>query len=87
VARFLRLAKEAAPLYLGVRLYLGYEWLHAGWEHVTNSAWVDGGSALQGFWQSAVQVNEQGTGTIVYPAYRAFSQYMLDHQWYTWMAS
>jgi thiosulfate dehydrogenase [quinone] large subunit len=83
-ARFLRLAQEAAPLYFGFRLYLGYEWIRSGRAKIDNPAWVDTGAALKGFWQSAVAVNEQGSGKIVYPAYRAFIQYMLDHEWYTW---
>jgi len=40
-----------------VRLYVGWEWLMAGWEKVTGTAWVDAqaGSALQGFLNGALQ--------------------------------
>jgi thiosulfate dehydrogenase [quinone] large subunit len=43
------------------RLYLGYEWVTAGWGKVTNPAWTgsEAGSALSGFLQGAVT---QATG-------------------------
>jgi thiosulfate dehydrogenase [quinone] large subunit len=85
-ARFLRLAEDAAPLYLGVRLFLGYEWLHAGWGKLTNPAWAETGTALQSYWTRAVAVPASGSPPVAYPAYRAILQYMLDHQWYTWFS-
>jgi thiosulfate dehydrogenase (quinone) large subunit len=85
-SRFLRLAEDAAPLYLGVRLFLGYEWLHAGWGKLTNPAWAETGAALQSYWQRAVTIPASGSPPIAYPAYRAILQYMLDHQWYTWFS-
>ena len=46
----------SAPFWLVVRVYLGYEWLMAGWEKVTNPAWFggDAGAAMQGFVQGAL---------------------------------
>lgn len=46
----------SAPFWLVVRLYLGYEWLMAGWAKVTNPAWfgADAGAAMQGFVQGAL---------------------------------
>ena len=87
VARFLRRAREAAPFYLGIRLFLAYEWIHAGWGKVRNDAWMDGGTALRASWARAVAVPEPpATPRIVYPAYRSLIQYMLDHDWSSWMA-
>jgi thiosulfate dehydrogenase [quinone] large subunit len=87
VARFLRRARDAAPFYLGVRLFLAYEWIHAGWGKVRNDAWMDGGSALRASWERAVAVPEPpATPRIVYPAYRSLIQFMLDNDWYTWFA-
>jgi thiosulfate dehydrogenase (quinone) large subunit len=86
VARFLRLGEDAAPLYLGVRLFLGYQWLHAGWGKLNNPAWVETGTALQSYWQRAVTVPTSGSPPIAYPAYRALLQSMLDNGWYTWFA-
>jgi thiosulfate dehydrogenase [quinone] large subunit len=85
-SRFLFHDTRSAPLWLAVRLYVGAAWLEAGWHKVTNAAWMDGGSALKGFWTKAVAVDPKtGTGPITYDWYRDLLQYMLDHGWYTWM--
>jgi thiosulfate dehydrogenase [quinone] large subunit len=86
VARFLRRAQEAAPFYLGIRLFLGYEWISSAWGKLENPAWMQTGAALQGYWERAVQIPEQGRPPITYPAYRSFIQFMLDNDWHTWFA-
>lgn len=78
----------AAPLWLVVRLYLGWQWLHSGWGKVTGQGWVtDGGVALRSFWERIVVIPEQGRPPITYGWYRDFIQYMLDREWYEWFAS
>jgi thiosulfate dehydrogenase [quinone] large subunit len=79
--RFLRYGRAAAPFYLGLRLFVGYTWLTSGWGKLQNPAWVQTGEALKGFWERALGTQ----GEIVYPAYRALIQFMLDNGWYTWM--
>ena len=87
VARFLRRAKDAAPFYVGIRLFLGYEWISSAWEKLSNPAWMSTGTALQSYWERAVQLpNPPARPPISYPAYRSFIQYMLDNDWYTWFA-
>lgn len=53
IARFLFADTRLAPLWLLIRLYLGYEWLTAGWGKLTNPAgvWVGAkaGTAVTGF--------------------------------------
>ncbi len=49
-----------------------------------DSAWMDGGTALQGYWERAVAIPEQGRPSITYGWYRDFLQYMLDNEWYSW---
>lgn len=46
----------SAPLWLIVRLYLGYGWLMAGYEKIINPAWFGSGAgaALKGFVQGAL---------------------------------
>lgn len=46
----------SAPLWFIVRLYVGYEWLTAGWDKVTNPVWFGSGAgaALNGFVQGAL---------------------------------
>ncbi len=76
-----------APLWTAARLYLGWQWLQAGWHKVDGDAWINqDGAALQGFWTRIVAVPEKGTPPIKYDWYRDFIQFMLDHEWYTWFA-
>jgi len=45
-----------AWFWLLVRIYVGWQWLEAGWEKVTNPVWVgpDAGGALSGFIKGAL---------------------------------
>jgi thiosulfate dehydrogenase [quinone] large subunit len=45
---------------------------------------VQTGTALKGFWSSAVAVSDTGNSPIVFEWYRSFLQYLLDIQAYTW---
>jgi thiosulfate dehydrogenase (quinone) large subunit len=56
LARFLFSDTRAAWLWLVVRIYLGYEWLSAGWGKITDPAWTgaQAGSALAGFVNGAI---------------------------------
>ena len=56
VARFLFGDVRMSWLWLIVRLYVGYEWLIAGWAKVQNPAWFgsSAGSALTGFLKGAL---------------------------------
>lgn len=53
---FFTASTMSAPLWLVIRLYLGYEWFMAGWEKMQNPAWFgnDAGAALQGFIKGAL---------------------------------
>lgn len=85
--RFLRYGRDAAPFYLGLRLFLAWEWLEAGWHKVTDPAWVQTGDALRAYWERAVALPAPPARPLItYPAYRAFIQFMLDNGWYTWFA-
>lgn len=85
--RFLFENRAMAPIWLVARLYLGWQWLHAGWEKLTGDGWMNqNGAGLQGFWERQVQQPEEGRPPITYDWYRDFIQYMLDHDWYEWFA-
>jgi thiosulfate dehydrogenase (quinone) large subunit len=86
IARFLFSTTKLAWLWAIVRIYLGYQWINAGWHKITGTGWTDGGTALQGFWTNAVKIPEKGKPPIAYDWYRDFIQYMLDNGWYTWFA-
>jgi thiosulfate dehydrogenase [quinone] large subunit len=86
IARFLFTSTKSAPLWLGARIFLGYEWLDAGRHKVTEDAWMSGGAALQGYWTRAVEMPETGSPKAAWGVYRELIQYMLDNGWYTWFA-
>src|SRR5688500_883566 len=71
-----------AWLWVPLRLYLGYSWLTSGWGKVGNPAWMDTGTALQGFWTNAVRVEPRPVIAIDW--YRAFIQMLLDAGAYSW---
>ncbi|MGE3796402.1 MAG: hypothetical protein AB7G88_01065, partial [Thermomicrobiales bacterium] len=82
---FLFFSSSSAIIWLGIRLYLGFEWLSAGWHKLDDSAWRNG-DALQGYWAGAVRVptpEEAEAGArarISYDGWREFLQYMLDNE-------
>jgi len=80
-----------APLWAAARLYLGYQWLLAGWHKLWGEErWVNvpgqDGLPLQGFWQRVTAIPEEGSPPIKYDWYRDFLHYMLQHEWYTWFS-
>lgn len=80
-----------APLWMLARLYLGYQWLLAGWHKMYGEErWiaVDGpdGLGLKAYWQNAILIPEKGQPKIKYDWYRDFLDYMLRHEWYTWFS-
>lgn len=75
-----------AWLWLLVRLYVGYEWLTAGWHKVGDPAWTSGGLALKGFWERSVAMPAEGRPPISFDWYRTFIQALLDGGHHTWFA-
>ena len=75
-----------AWLWAVLRIYLGYQWLTAGWHKVTGAGWVDGGTALKGFLTNAAKLPQTGKPPITYDWYREFVQFLLDTGAYTWFA-
>src|SRR5215211_4045676 len=56
ITRFLFADTRMAPVCLLLRLWLGYEWLHAAWGKWTEGGWVGegAGGAVKGFAQGAI---------------------------------
>ena len=56
LSRFLFADTRIAWFWLAVRLYVGYVWIHAGWEKFGNSAWTgdQAGLAVTGFVNGAL---------------------------------
>jgi thiosulfate dehydrogenase [quinone] large subunit len=74
-AHFFTASTASAPLWLLVRLYLGYEFFMAGWTKMANPVWFgsDAGAALQGFVQGALG-KTVGAHPDVYQWYASFLQ-------------
>jgi thiosulfate dehydrogenase [quinone] large subunit len=99
VVAFLR-SPAAGPLWFVVRLYVGWQWLTAGWHKLYGASsigWVHdgevggrvlhGGDKILAFWRHAVEPPPPGAVPQVgYPWYRAFLQYLIDHHWNGWFA-
>lgn len=83
-AKFLFGDVRMAWFWLVLRLYLGWQWFVAGQAKVTEDVWMNGGAALQGYWQGTVAIPEEGRPAITYGWYRDFLQFMLKREWYTW---
>ncbi len=76
----------AAWLWLPIRLWLGWQWLNAGWEKLENPAWMQTGAALMGFLMGAVSaVSKSGAPVIHYTWYSAFLKVLIASGSYVWM--
>jgi thiosulfate dehydrogenase (quinone) large subunit len=76
IAKFLFADTRMAWVWLIVRLYVGYEWLSAGWEKMTGGGWVfsgHDGAALKGFAMGAL-AQTTGAHPAVQGWYAAFLQ-------------
>ena len=56
ISHLLYSSTRSSLLWLALRIYLGYEWITAGWDKVNSPAWVgdQSGAALTGFIQGAL---------------------------------
>ncbi len=76
-----------AWVWLLVRLYVGYEWLAAGWEKTHEPAWTQTGLAVKGFWTHAIVVPQPpARPPIEYEWYRSFIEFLLNSNAHAWFA-
>jgi thiosulfate dehydrogenase (quinone) large subunit len=74
-------------LWLIARIYVGYQWIEAGLEKLSNPAWTVTGAALKGFWTGAIKVPDApARPAIAFDWYRGFIEMMLNSGAYTWFA-
>jgi thiosulfate dehydrogenase [quinone] large subunit len=86
-ARFLFQHTQAGWLWLAVRLWVGWQWLEAGWRKLNNPAWMDGsGRAIRGFWEKALGTTREGEPVIAFDWYRNFIQLLVDSHAEGWFA-
>ena len=86
IAQFLFQNSKASIIWLIVRLYIGYEWLEAGWHKFTDPAWMETGQGILGFWTRALGNAPNGKPIIVYDWYRTFIQFLVDSGSHPWFA-
>lgn len=85
IAEFLFSNTKASILWLFVRLYIGYQWIDAGWHKFNDPAWMQTGDGILGFWTRALAVNN-GKPVITYDWYRSFIQFLVDSGSHPWFA-
>lgn len=88
--RFLFSNSRAGLFWLPIRLFVGFAWVEAGYHKLTGGGWIDGGSALAGYWTNAVKVPDPSAGRppITYEWYRDFINFLLTghHEaWFAWL--
>ena len=88
--RYLFSNTSAGLFWLPIRVFLGFEWLLAGWGKVSGTGWTDGGSALLKYWNSAVAIPQTGKPSITFEWYRSFLQILIDNHaqgWFAWLVA
>jgi thiosulfate dehydrogenase (quinone) large subunit len=78
-ARYLFSNTRAGLFWLPIRIFLGFEWLVAGWDKLSGKGWIDGGASLLGYWKGAVAIPTTGKAAITFDWYRSFLQFLIDH--------
>jgi thiosulfate dehydrogenase (quinone) large subunit len=86
IAQFLFSNTKASVIWLIVRLYIGYQWLDAGWHKFQDPAWMETGQGILGFWTRALGVAPNGKPVITYDWYRTFIQFLVDSGSHPWFA-
>jgi thiosulfate dehydrogenase [quinone] large subunit len=80
IARFFFQDTRAAWLWLVVRLWVGWDFLEAGWHKFGDPKWMDGsGEGILGFWQRAVAIPPAPAKPLItFDWYRSFLQSLID---------
>jgi thiosulfate dehydrogenase [quinone] large subunit len=87
IARFLFQSTVASWLWLAVRVFVGYEFITAGWHKLNTPAWVDGsGAGILGFWKGALGTTPAGAPVITFDWYRTFLQFLVDGNTAGWFS-
>ena len=82
--------RALAPVWLVLRIWLGYEWFHAGWEKLHTAApggWFDRAPSLVGFVQGADAVWAKraaayGHPNVHYAWFLNFLHFVGNHAWF-----
>ncbi|MFZ5644828.1 MAG: DoxX family protein [Bacillota bacterium] len=78
--------KRLSVVWTLFRVWLGWQWLHAGLNKINDPKWMEGGAALKGYWAKALGVLPNTTPSIKYGWYGSFIQGLHDGGHFTWFA-
>jgi thiosulfate dehydrogenase (quinone) large subunit len=83
LARFLFSDMRMAIVWLGLRVYVGYSWVDAGWHKILDTGaktnYIIDGSGLLAFWNRIAAVPAApAKPVIIYDWYRGFIQFLID---------
>ncbi len=85
LALFLFSDIRMAPIWLLVRVYVGWAWLEAGWHKVETTGagnYIGDGAGILAFWKRIAAVPEPpARPSITYDWYRGFIQFLIDNHW------
>lgn len=84
--RYLFSNTRAGLFWLPIRIFVGFSWLEAGLHKFTGTGWLDGGSALKGFWTAAVTTPPGGKPPISFVWYQDFINLLLNNHAWTWFS-
>ncbi len=73
-----------APIWLVLRVWLGLQWLTAGWHKVFDPAWMVTGEAVRGFWLRAAGLLPNTQPTIKYGWYESFIRRLAEGGQHVW---
>jgi len=85
-ARFLFSDTRMAPVWLMVRLFVGFSWLDAGWHKIIDAGaktnYIIDGQGILAFWQRIVAIPAAPAKPVIgYDFYRSFIQFMIENHW------
>jgi thiosulfate dehydrogenase (quinone) large subunit len=87
LARFLFQSTIASWGWLILRVWVGLQFLQAGWAKFNEPAWMDGsGKGILGFWTSALGNTASGAPIITYDWYRNFLQLLVNSHAEGWFS-
>ena len=93
--RYLFSNSRAGLFWLPIRLFVGFEWLEAGWHKLSpdgqplfaGTGWLDGGSSLLAYWQRAAAIPEApARPAITFEWYRDFLNVLIANNAESWFA-
>jgi thiosulfate dehydrogenase [quinone] large subunit len=87
IARFLFQSSLASWGWLVLRVWVGVQFLQAGWLKFNEPAWMDGsGRGILGFWNNALGNTASGAPIVTYDWYRSFLQFLVNSHAEGWFA-